>query len=50
MEKIIGEIKTASCEQAQGIEQINKAITEMEKVVQKNAANAEESASCLQRR
>ncbi len=43
--EIIGEIKAASYEQSQGIEQINKAITEMEKVVQKNAANAEESAS-----
>jgi methyl-accepting chemotaxis protein len=43
--EIVGEIKAASFEQAQGIEQINKAITEMEKVVQKNAANAEESAS-----
>lgn len=43
--EIIGEIKAASYEQAQGIDQINKAITEMEKVVQKNAANAEESAS-----
>ncbi len=43
--EIVGEIKAASFEQAQGIDQINKAITEMEKIVRKNAANAEESAS-----
>jgi len=45
MGEILGEINSASYDQAQGIEQINKAIVEMEKVVQKNAANAEESAS-----
>ncbi len=44
MEEIIGEIKAASYEQAQGIEQINKAITSMEKVIQQNAADAEETA------
>jgi methyl-accepting chemotaxis protein len=43
--EIVGEIKAASYEQSQGIEQINKAIIEMEKVVQKNVVNAEESAS-----
>jgi methyl-accepting chemotaxis protein len=41
----VGEISAASNEQAQGIEQINKAVSEMDKVVQKNAASAEESAS-----
>jgi methyl-accepting chemotaxis protein len=35
-------------EQAQGIEQINKAVAEMDKVVQLNAASAEESASASQ--
>lgn len=42
---LVGEISAASSEQAQGISQISKAITEMDKVVQQNAANAEESAS-----
>ena len=42
---LVGEISAASTEQAQGIEQINKAVNEMDKVVQQNAANAEESAS-----
>ena len=43
--EIVSEIKAASEEQAQGIELINKAILEMERIVQRNAANAEESAS-----
>lgn len=43
--ELVGEIAAASAEQAQGIEQVNKAITEMDKVTQHNAANAEESAS-----
>ncbi len=43
--ELVGEIAAASNEQAQGIEQINKAVNEMDKVVQGNAANAEESAS-----
>jgi methyl-accepting chemotaxis protein len=43
--ELIGEITTASVEQAQGIEQINKAVAEMDKVVQQNAASAEESAA-----
>jgi methyl-accepting chemotaxis protein len=42
---LVGEIAAASQEQAQGIEQINKAIGAMDKMVQKNAASAEESAS-----
>jgi methyl-accepting chemotaxis protein len=40
---IIDEIATASQEQSHGIEQINKAITEMDKVTQQTAAHAEES-------
>jgi len=43
--ELVGEISAASSEQAQGISQISKAIAEMDKVVQQNAANAEESAS-----
>ncbi len=43
--ELVGEIAAASNEQAQGISQISKAVAEMDKVVQQNAANAEESAS-----
>ncbi len=43
--ELIAEIAAASGEQAQGIDQINKAIAMMDKVTQENAANAEESAS-----
>lgn len=42
---LIGGIATSSNQQAQGIEQINKAITLMDGVVQNSAANAEESAA-----
>jgi methyl-accepting chemotaxis protein len=43
--ELVGEIAAASSEQAQGIYQVNIAVTEMDKVTQQNAANAEESAS-----
>ncbi len=42
---LLGEITAASREQAQGIEEVNKAVVEMDKVTQHNASNAEESAS-----
>ncbi|MBD3240158.1 MAG: hypothetical protein GF331_06195, partial [Chitinivibrionales bacterium] len=42
---LVGEIAAASKEQSQGIEQVNTAVSQMEKVTQNNAANAEESAS-----
>ena len=42
---LVAEIAAASEEQAQGIGQITKAVTEMDKVVQQTAANSEESAS-----
>ncbi|MHB8842727.1 MAG: methyl-accepting chemotaxis protein, partial [Candidatus Aquicultor sp.] len=42
---LVGEIAAASNEQARGIEQINKAVMEMDRVIQKNASSAEESAS-----
>ncbi len=42
---LVSEIAAASSEQAQGIDQINTAMTQMDKVTQQNAANAEESAS-----
>jgi methyl-accepting chemotaxis protein len=43
--ELFAEISVASQEQSQGIAQINIAVNEMDKVVQQNAANAEESAS-----
>ena len=43
--ELVAEIAAASKEQAQGIDQINKAVAEMEKVTQQTAANAEESAA-----
>ena len=43
--ELVAEIAAASGEQAQGIEQINTAVTEMDQVTQQNAANAEETAS-----
>ena len=42
---LVDEIAAASNEQSQGVEQVNIAVAEMDKVVQQNAANAEESAS-----
>lgn len=43
--ELIGEIAAASHEQSQGVDQINKAVSEMDAVTQRNAANAEESAA-----
>ena len=43
--ELVGEIAAASSEQAQGIDQVNTAVSQMDKVTQTNAANAEESAS-----
>jgi methyl-accepting chemotaxis protein len=45
MDALVGEIASASGEQSQGLEQITKAMTEMDRVTQSNAASAEESAS-----
>ena len=43
--QLIGEVSAASQEQSKGIEQIGTAVTQMDKLTQSNAANAEESAS-----
>ncbi len=43
--ELVAEIAMASNEQAQGIEQLNVAVVQMDKVVQANAANSEETAS-----
>jgi methyl-accepting chemotaxis protein len=45
---IVAEIAVASTEQARGIEQVNKAMAEMDKVVQQAAANSEESSSAAE--
>jgi methyl-accepting chemotaxis protein len=42
---LVSEIAAASQEQAQGINQVNTAVAQMDKVTQQNAANAEQSAS-----
>jgi methyl-accepting chemotaxis protein len=43
--QLIGEVSAASGEQSKGIEQIGSAVTEMDKLTQSNASNAEESAA-----
>ncbi|MFH0730002.1 MAG: methyl-accepting chemotaxis protein [Pseudomonadota bacterium] len=43
--ELVAEIAAASGEQAQGIEQVNIAVSEMDKVTQQNAATAEEAAA-----
>jgi methyl-accepting chemotaxis protein len=45
---LIAEIAAASQEQAQGIEQVNKAVTQMDGVTQQNAAQTEELSSTAQ--
>ena len=45
---LVTEISEASREQSDGINRVNMAITDMDKVVQHNAANAEESASAAE--
>jgi len=48
VKELVAEIAAASMEQAQGVDQINKAVVEMDKVVQSNAANSEEAAAAAQ--
>lgn len=45
---LVMEISAASGEQASGIQQINTAMSEMDKTVQNNASNSEESASAAE--
>jgi methyl-accepting chemotaxis protein len=45
VKELVAEIAAASSEQAQGVDQINKAVNEMNTVTQQTAANAEEAAS-----
>ena len=46
--KIVAEIAAASAEQAQGIDQVSIAVTQMDKVTQQNAANAGDLANASQ--
>ncbi|MCP4716024.1 MAG: methyl-accepting chemotaxis protein [Deltaproteobacteria bacterium] len=46
--RLVEEIATSSTEQSSGIDQINLAVSEMDKLTQLNAANSEESASASQ--
>jgi methyl-accepting chemotaxis protein len=46
--QLVSEVSVATQEQAQGIEQVNTAMSQMDKVTQSNAANAEESSSASQ--
>jgi methyl-accepting chemotaxis protein len=48
VDQLVSEVAGASGEQSQGINQINTAVTQMDKVTQGNAANAEESAAAAQ--
>ena len=45
--ELMAEIAAASKEQAQGIDQVNKAVAQMSEMTQKNAAQAEELASVM---
>jgi len=45
---LVSQITRASAEQAQGVEQVNAAVAQMDKVTQANAAGAEESASAAE--
>ncbi len=48
VDNLIAEIAAASQEQSQGIDQVNTAVAQMDKVTQQNAANSEESASAAE--
>ena len=46
--ELIGEVSAACREQNTGLEQVNKAVSEMDKVTQQNAAQSEESAGSVE--
>jgi methyl-accepting chemotaxis protein len=48
LDTLVGEIATASNEQTQGISQVTTAVSQMDKVTQANASNAEETAAASQ--
>lgn len=43
--RLIKEIASATTEQAQGVEQVNTAVAQMDKITQQNAANSEQTAT-----
>ena len=45
VEDLVGDIATASAEQATGLDQVNKALTQMDEVTQQNSALVEENAA-----
>lgn len=48
VDRLVGEVASASREQSEGLAQINTAISQMDKVTQNNAATAEESAAAAE--
>jgi methyl-accepting chemotaxis protein len=46
--ELVSGIANASAEQAQGVDQVNTAVSDMDKITQQNAAGAEESASAAE--
>jgi len=48
VDRLVAEVATASREQSAGLEQVNTAVTQMDKVTQANAASAEEAASAAE--
>jgi uncharacterized protein YoxC len=48
MSQLIAQISTASAQQSDGVDQINRAMAELDKITQQNAAAAEESASATE--
>jgi len=48
VDDLIAEVATASSEQDQGVDQINSAVSQMDKITQSNAAGAEESAAAAE--
>ena len=46
--EIVAEMAASSLEQAQGVEQVNRAVADMDKVTQQNAASSEESSSAAE--
>jgi len=48
VDELVAEVAVASNEQTQGIKQINAAVSQMDKVTQKNAAGAEQNAAAAQ--
>ena len=48
VDELVAEIAQASTEQTQGIDQVNQAVSQMDKVVQASAARAEEGAGVAQ--